>query len=230
MHNLQNLTLLIPANKESESLPIFLSELKEYSCKKLVVLQKEDIETINSISKFNEIEVFIQKNKGYGNALIEGIEKITTDYFCIINADGSMNPIYLNEMLKNCEKNDLVFATRYAKGGGSDDDNFITLFGNKFFSFLGNLLFKLSLSDILYTYVLGKTISAKNLKLKYYDFRICVELPIKAKLNSLKFISCPSIERKRIAGKKKSKCYKRWFFNINCNNYSIFKKKLNLCH
>ena len=113
-----------------------------------------------------------------------------------------MNPIYLKDMLKNCEKNDFVFATRYAKGGGSDDDNFVTLFGNKFFSFLGNLLFKLSLSDILYTYVLGKTISAKNLKLKYYDFRICVELPIKAKLNSLKFISCPSMERKGLQEKK----------------------------
>ena len=45
IHNLQHLTLLIPANKESESLPIFLSELKEYNCKKLVVLQKEDVET-----------------------------------------------------------------------------------------------------------------------------------------------------------------------------------------
>ena len=58
---MQYLTLLIPANKESESLPIFLSELKEYNCKKLVVLQKEDVETLNSISKFKEIEVLIQK-------------------------------------------------------------------------------------------------------------------------------------------------------------------------
>ena len=64
IHNLQHLTLLIPANKESESLPIFLSELKEYNCKKLVVLQKEDVETLNSISKFKEIEVLIQKNRG----------------------------------------------------------------------------------------------------------------------------------------------------------------------
>ena len=97
---------------------------------------------------------------------IEGIEKITTDYFCIINADGSMNPIYLKDMLKNCEKNDFVFATRYAKGGGSDDDNFVTLFGNKFFSFLGNLLFKLSLSDILYTYVAWEDKVSKKFKVK----------------------------------------------------------------
>ena len=39
---MNNLTLLIPANKEAESLPIFLNELINYNCKKMVVLQKED--------------------------------------------------------------------------------------------------------------------------------------------------------------------------------------------
>ena len=45
------------------------------------------------------------------------------------------------EMLENCEKNDLVFASRYEKsGGGSDDDTFVTLTGNKIFSFLSFFL------------------------------------------------------------------------------------------
>ena len=42
---------------------------------------------------------------------------------------------FLDGMLQNCAKNDFVFATRYDNGGGSEDDNFVTLFGNKFFSF-----------------------------------------------------------------------------------------------
>ena len=153
----------------------------------MIVLQEEDKDTISSIAEFKEIEILKQKNKGYGNALIEGIDHISTEYFCIINADGSMNPSFLSEMLQNCENNDFVFATRYAEGGGSDDDDFITFFGNKFFSLLGNLLFKLNLSDILYTYVMGKTKSAKKLELKYNDFRICVELPIKAKFKKYNF-------------------------------------------
>ena len=32
---------------------------------------------------------------------IEGINFTKTDFFCIINADGSMNPVYLNKMLNN---------------------------------------------------------------------------------------------------------------------------------
>ena len=58
--------------------------------------------------------------------------------------------------------NDFVFTTRYEKPGGSDDDTIITLIGNKIFSKLGNILFSLRISDILYTYLMGNTDHLKN--------------------------------------------------------------------
>ena len=159
---MSKLTLLIPANKEAESLPFFLKELEDFEFDKLIVLQKEDEETIKSISKFKDIKIHTQKNKGYGSALKEGLNEIKTEFFCIINADGSMDPKYLKEMLLLCKNKDFVFASRYLKGGGSDDDDLITFVGNQLFSFMGNILFKLNLSDILYTYGIGKTDSAKS--------------------------------------------------------------------
>ena len=222
---MDELTLLIPANKEAESLPVFLKELKDYNYKKLVVLQSEDKETIESVLNFKDIEICIQKNRGYGNALIEGIAKIETEFFCIINADGSMNPIFLKEMLKACENKDLVFASRYLKGGGSDDDTFLTIVGNKIFSIIGNFFFKLNLSDILYFYVLGRTSSAKKLFLKYHDFRICVEIPILAKFYDYKYISLPSMERKRIGGKKKVNEFKDGFLILTAMINLFFKKR-----
>src|SRR6056300_768715 len=201
---MNNLTLIIPSKQESESLPIFLKELDNFDCKKLIVLQKEDLITQACINEFNNLEILVQKNNGYGNALIEGINNVTTEYCCIINADGSMDPKYLLEMIKHCKDKDFVFTSRYQNpGGGSDDDDFVTLIGNKLFSLTGNLFFKLNISDILYTYVLGKSISFKKLNLKNYDFRICVELPIKAKRFGMKYVSLPSYERSRIGGKKK---------------------------
>jgi hypothetical protein len=208
---MSELTLLIPANKEAESLPLFLKELEKYDFKKMIVLQEEDKETIDSITDFKDIKICVQSKKGYGSALIEGLNAIETEFFCIINADGSMDPKYLDEMLESCKEKDLVFASRYLKGGGSDDDDLITFVGNKCFSFIGNILFKLNLSDILYTFIVGKTNSAKRLNLKYYDFRICVELPIKAKIKSLNYVSTPSKERKRIGGKKKVNALKDGF-------------------
>ena len=221
---MNNLTLLIPANKEAESLPIFLNELINYNYKKMVVLQKEDEKTINSIKDFNDIQIIIQKKRGYGSALKEGFQNIKTEFFCIINADGSMDPKYLNQMLIDCENNDLIFASRYLKGGGSDDDNFVTFIGNKGFSFLGNFLFKLGLSDILYTYILGRTAKAKELNLKYNDFRICVEIPIMAKYKKYRFLSTASMERKRIAGKKKVNAIKDGFLILTAIFSLLFKR------
>ena len=60
---MNNLTLLIPAKNEKESLPKVLDELKSYDIKILIVLEKEDIDTIESIKNYN-CEILFQKDKG----------------------------------------------------------------------------------------------------------------------------------------------------------------------
>ena len=177
---MNNLTLIIPAKFEAESLPLVLDEVKSLECKKIVILEPSDEETIKAIQKF-DCKIVYQRNKGYGDALISGIDSVETIFFCIFNADGSFDPKYLKSMLSKCENFDFIFASRYLKDGGSEDDTFVTKFGNFFFSFLGNLLFSLSLSDILYTFIIGKTKSFKSLNLKSSDFCLCVEIPINAK-------------------------------------------------
>ena len=200
---MENLTLLIPAKNEASCLPKVLEELKNYNCKKLVVLDPEDFETHNSVKNQN-CEIYIQKKTGFGNAIIEGIDNIKTEYLCIFNADGSFDPKILNLMINlNRNENDFIFASRYIKGGGSEDDTLITFVGNKLFTFLGNLFFNLKISDILYTHIMGKSSAFKSLKLKNFDFRICIEIPIVMKKMGFKYASIPSFERKRISGVKK---------------------------
>ena len=201
---MHDLTLIIPTKKEVESLPFFLKEIKNYKCKKFIVLEKEDLETKKAIKDFKNIKIIEQINNGYGSALIEGINSVKTKYCCIINADGAMDPKYLYQMIKLCKNKDFIFASRYQKpGGGSDDDTLTTSIGNFFFTFAGNSLFNLKISDILYTFILGKTNSFKELNLSNGDFRICVEIPIKAKIKKMTYVCLPSFERERIGGKKK---------------------------
>ena len=206
---MENLTLLIPAKFESESLPSVLDELKKFNYKICIILKETDSSTINSIVDF-DVEIIHQKGIGYGDALIEGINYCKTKYFCIFNADGSFNPVEIDGIMKQIEENnsDFVFASRYEKNAGSDDDTIITLIGNYFFSLIGKIFFKLGISDILYTFVVGNTSKAKSLNISSKDFRFCVELPIKAKKNNFKIDVFPSFERKRIAGKKKVNAFK----------------------
>ena len=228
---MKDLTLIIPAKNESESLPKVLDELKNFDCKILVSLQKNDKETIDAIKYFN-VEIYTQNGKGYGNSLVEGINNCKTNYFCIFNADGSFEANDLYEMYKLIQDKDFVYTSRYLQGGNSDDDTIITLVGNKIFSFLGKLLFSLNISDILYTYLMGRTNSFNKLKINSSDFRFCVELPIKMHLAGMKYTSIPSKEKKRIAGKKKVNAFKDGFLilaemlKLFFNNKILRQKKV----
>ena len=201
---MDNLTLIIPAKKESESLPNVLTELNKYNLKIIIVLEKSDQETIDSIKNY-DCQILYQTNNGYGDALIMGLNSVQTKYFCIFNADGSFNPNELSQMINKIEndKNDIVFASRYEENCSSEDDTIITYLGNFIFTKLGNIFFKLNISDILYTFVLGKTFEVKKLNLKNKNFVFCVELPIKAKRYGLKITTSKSHERARIAGLKR---------------------------
>ena len=179
---MNELTLIIPAKNEAESLPIVLNELEKYNYKINIVLHITDIDTIQVIKKY-DVNIIYQKNLGYGDALINGIKQCKTKYFCIFNADGSFNPSEINQMLKTLQskKLDFIFASRYQTNSGSEDDTIVTLIGNYIFTYIGKIFFQLNISDILYTFVIGKTEQANILDLKQKDFSFCVELPIKAK-------------------------------------------------
>ena len=81
---------------------------------------------------------------------------------------------------------------------------------------LALLAASLPISDILYTYVMGRTSCAKKLELTAKDFSFCVELPILAKRSNHKLISVPSHERARIGGSKKVNAFKDGFIILVC--------------
>jgi glycosyltransferase involved in cell wall biosynthesis len=213
---MKELTLVIPAKDEAECLPRVLDELKNFDCKKIIIIPETDLNTQNSIKNF-DCKIITQKTGGFGGALIQGIKEVETNFLCIFNADGSFDPQYLknmyNELLNNC---DFVFNSRYENRGGSDDDTFLTLVGNRIFTFICNLLFRLNISDVLFTYVMGKTLAFKSLDLKRKDFRFCIELPVLAKFKKYKFISKPSYERSRLSGRKKVNELKDGFLILLC--------------
>jgi len=206
---MNDLTLLIPAKNEKESLPKVLQEIDNLGLNFKIILKEDDRDTIEAIDKFKH-EILFQPGLGYGDALTYGINSCKTEYYCIFNADGSFDPKEIKLMHQFLKNNnlDIVFGSRYEKNSGSDDDTIVTLIGNYIFTYIGKIFFSLPLTDILYTFVLGKTSISKNLNLKQKDFSFCVELPIKAKKNNLKIKSFPCFERTRLAGEKKVNAFK----------------------
>ena len=222
---MDDVTLVIPAKNESESLPKVLKEIEDYKIQKIVVIPKDDYLTREAIKNF-DCKIIDQLGKGFGNALKIGINSVETKYFCIFNADGSFNPKYLNDLRKILVNGkDFVFSSRYQPGGGSEDDTMLTYIGNKFFTALCNLLFKLEITDVLFTYVMGLTSAFKKLDIKFDDFSFCIELPIKAKLKNYILGNSSSFERSRIAGAKKVNEFKDGFLILISILRLLFFKK-----
>ncbi len=211
---MKEITLIIPAKKEPNALPIVLDELKDIypNINILVIMQKDDYETIEAIKKY-ECKIIFQTSRGYGNAIVEGIKQSQTEYSCIFYADGSTDPKYISLMFEKSKKEnlDLVFGSRYEKGANSFDDDFITRVGNFIFTFLGNFFMKLNLSDLLFTYIFAKTKSLNGMYLNQNDYCLCVEIPFKAKKLNYKYSTIPCIERKRVADTKKVKAFSDGF-------------------
>ena len=65
---MSDLTLIIPAKNERESLPKVLDELEKFKFKKNIILESSDHLTINAIKKY-DCNIIYQESKGYGNAL-----------------------------------------------------------------------------------------------------------------------------------------------------------------
>ena len=206
---MDDLTLVIPAKEEEESLPLVLNEIKNLNLNIIVVLAKDDLKTIDALKNF-DCEILYQTQRGYGNAIIEGINKAETKYVAIFYADGSTDPKFLNPMLEKIinEKNQIVFGSRYEKNAKSLDDDIVTRIGNYGFTFLGNLLFSLKITDILFTYIVAEKKTFEKMNLRSNDYCLCVEIPIKTKRMKFNYTTFPCIERKRLAGKKKVKAFK----------------------
>ncbi|MDB3987864.1 glycosyltransferase family 2 protein [Candidatus Pelagibacter sp.] len=199
---MEDLTLIIPAKNESASIVEVIDEIESHNLNYIIVVSKDDLSTINVIRNKNNI--IYQENKGFGDAIISGINHLKTKYFAIHFADGSTDPAELSSIFNHLinKNSDFVFGSRYLKDASSEDDTIITLIGNKIFTLLGKIFFKLNISDILYTYILGKSEKAKSLNLKSKDFGICVEFPIVANRKGSNITDYPCHERKRISGKK----------------------------
>ena len=105
--------------------------------------------TIEEAEKMG-FKVIIQKQKGLGAAIIEGVNAIKSDNFILFGPDGNDEPEKITQIIQKFKAGyDQVAATRFGKGSVNLDAGKIDTFGNKMFAFLVNAFFGGHLTDCL---------------------------------------------------------------------------------
>ena len=105
--------------------------------------------TIEEAEKMG-FKVLIQKQKGLGAAILEGVNAIKSNNFIIFASDGNDEPEKIPQIIQKFKEGyDQVAATRFGKGSVNLDAGKIDTFGNKMFAFLVNAFFGGHLTDCL---------------------------------------------------------------------------------
>ena len=225
-----NIEILIPTLNEEGNIEKVIDELKIEGYKNITLLDANSTDQTAKIAKNKGCRVILDNVgiSGFGGSVINGLNNLQHEYFCIFDGDNSFNPKAISEMLnKISDGADFVFGTRYLDGNKSDDDTFITKLGNFFFTKLVRFLFKINTTDLLFLYVVGKRENVSKLNLKQQDFRFCTEFLIKC----YKDFNCKEVfskERKRHSGVSKvNKIFDgmKFLINIGAMYFKYYEKK-----
>ena len=71
--------------KTKTALPLNGNKFISFESLGIINKSGSKIYNIKSIKKF-DCKIIMQKNKGYGDALIQGIKSVNTNFFCIFNS------------------------------------------------------------------------------------------------------------------------------------------------
>ena len=171
--------------------------------------------------KFNVIH---QKNKGLGNAYLDGLKVINSDFVITFSPDGNSDPSRLKEMVKAINSNDvdILICSRYLEWAKSYDDNLITGFGNWIFTKTFNILYNQNITDYLVLYRAFRKSMVYELNVSELSIAWQSQLICRAAKANKKILEIPGTEPKRIGGVTKVSVIGNGFAEL----FMIFKEFL----
>ncbi|MHA1908083.1 MAG: glycosyltransferase family 2 protein [Candidatus Thorarchaeota archaeon] len=151
------------------------------------------------------IKIANRRSPGRGSAFIIALEECKEDILLFFSPDGNEDPRYIPRLLKSLDHSDLVIATRFGKGGTSEDADPIRTFGNLFFTALCNLLFRAGVTDAVNGFRAIKRERMIRLHLPPSKFEIEMQMTIRAAKSGMQIAEIPTHEPERIGGVSKAK-------------------------
>ena len=195
----KKLSIIIPVFNEERSVKQLLEKVSKVSLieniqKEIIIINDGSNDNSKSIINDYIVEnnstcfIFIdqKQNKGKGSAIHAALKKVTGDFVIIQDADLEYNPNEYNDLLKPLLNGnaDVVYGSRISGEKPRRVFYFNHNIGNKFLTFLSNVLTGLNISDLETCYKLFKTELIKPLKLK--EKRFGFEPEITAKISRIK--------------------------------------------
>ena len=119
------LAILVPAWNERLNLELLLPALREIIGKlgvdaETIVIDGGSDDGTREVAETLGARVLIQKERGYGGALLTGFAATNAPYILTMDADLSHPPVFVEELWKRREEAEVLIASRYIEGGAAE--------------------------------------------------------------------------------------------------------------
>jgi glycosyltransferase involved in cell wall biosynthesis len=171
---MKKLSIIIPVYNEEKTIASILDKVRKLNIpkvsKEIIVVDDHSSDSTKKIlekaSMTNCRFIIHAENQGKGAAVRSGLAKASGDYLIIQDADLEYDPRDIPKLLKPIfdGKAEVVYGSRFT--GEHRNMLFWHMMGNKFLSFVTNLLYNTTLSDMEVCYKLFTKEALQNISLK----------------------------------------------------------------
>jgi glycosyltransferase involved in cell wall biosynthesis len=189
MKSFFKLSIIIPVYNEKETIEEVLARVKKAKIpgikKEIIIIDDASTDGTGEILKKLKLEnpdlkIFChQKNQGKGGAIITGLNWATGNFVVIQDADLEYDPQDISRLLMPIidGKAEVVYGSRFT--GEHRNMLFWHMIGNKLLTFLVNIAYNTTLSDMEVCYKLFKKEILKDIVLKEKRFGFDPEITVK---------------------------------------------------
>jgi glycosyltransferase involved in cell wall biosynthesis len=145
-------TLLILTLNEIDSIKVILPQITVEKFHQVIVVDGGSKDGTIEWCRRRGFDVYVQKRRGIRYAYWEVWPLIDGEFVISMSPDGNCDVGKLNTFFQMLPSSDLVIGSRYLGGNKSEDDDFITSFGNRIFNLVARKFFKSDLTDVMVIY------------------------------------------------------------------------------
>lgn len=215
-------TLLVMTLNEIDGMKAVMPQIDHKWFDQIIIVDGGSNDGTVEWAKKNGYEVYIQKRKGIRYAYFEVMPMVRGDIILTFSPDGNSIASAIPMLIKEIKKgNDLVIGSRYLPNAGSEDDDWITAFGNWLFTKTVNFLYCSKYTDVMVMLRAYRTSLIYELDLlneqaytlpeKLFFTKISWEplMSVRAAKEKKRIAEIPAEEPPRIGGERKLQIW-RW--------------------
>lgn len=204
-----SVTLIAATLNELEAAKVVLPRIDRSWVDEIIVVDGGSTDGTVEFCTSQGYIVFRQKEPGYGSAMKEAAERAKGEFIIEFPPDGNSLPEKVPDVIKKLNEGyDFVIASRYAPGARSDDDDIVTAIGNWGFTFVTNLLFWSSYTDVLVGFRGYRKSAYEKLDMTATGLDWSIQMPIQFRKKRMRVADVPAIEPKRIGGVRKMRPFR----------------------